>query len=91
MVKHTLTLQGDSLYVADKEYTVNRGVHIVAFGKAVLGMVRAAEDVLGEKIVGGIASVPIGMPDMLRKLNKRSVTRCLNDIFNCHFMIVVIL
>ena len=75
MVKNTLKLSGNTLCVADKEYRLNRGVYIVAFGKAVLGMVRSVEDILGERIVAGVASVPAGMPELLRKLNKRFATR----------------
>ena len=33
---------------------------VVAFGKAVLGMVEALETLLGDHIVGGVASVPRG-------------------------------
>ncbi len=33
---------------------------VAAFGKAVLGMVTALEDVIGEHIMEGVASVPMG-------------------------------
>ena len=33
---------------------------VVAFGKAVLGMVDALESILGDHIIGGVASVPSG-------------------------------
>ena len=33
---------------------------VVAFGKAVLGMVGALESILGGHIVSGVASVPVG-------------------------------
>ena len=35
-------------------------VKVVAFGKAVLGMVGALESILGGHIVSGVASVPVG-------------------------------
>ncbi|ELU09068.1 hypothetical protein CAPTEDRAFT_121863, partial [Capitella teleta] len=45
-------------------------VYIVAFGKAVLGMVRAAEDVLEDHIAEGIASVPVGSQEDMRRVGK---------------------
>ncbi len=33
---------------------------VVAFGKAVLGMVAGVESVIGDHIIEGVASVPIG-------------------------------
>lgn len=41
-------------------YTICSNVKVVAFGKAVLGMVEALETLLGDHIVGGVASVPRG-------------------------------
>ena len=35
-------------------------VKVVAFGKAVLGMVEAVETLLRDHIVSGVASVPVG-------------------------------
>ena len=35
-------------------------VKVIAFGKAVLGMVACLESLLGEHIVEGVASVPVG-------------------------------
>ena len=70
MVTKALQLDGNTLTVGEQTYELNHNVHVVAFGKAVIGMVRAAEDVLGEHIVGGIASVPAGIQDTLRSLGK---------------------
>lgn len=39
---------------------VYSNVKVVAFGKAVLGMLEALEELLGDHLVGGIASVPVG-------------------------------
>ncbi|OIR11276.1 MAG: hypothetical protein BEU05_00845 [Marine Group III euryarchaeote CG-Bathy2] len=44
------------------EWQLDRNVRLAAFGKAASGMVRAAEAILGEHIVAGIASVPVGTP-----------------------------
>jgi glycerate 2-kinase len=46
--------------VGDREYLLNHNVKVVAFGKAVLGMVGALESILGGHIVSGVASVPVG-------------------------------
>jgi len=70
MVAGALKRDGDRLAIGDRWYKLQHNVHIVAFGKAVIGMVRAAEDVLGDHIVGGIASVPWGMQDSLKQLEK---------------------
>ena len=45
---------------------------VVAFGKAVLGMVEALESLLGEHIVSGVASVPLGS---LERCSKRGKVR----------------
>ena len=61
MVEKAMKLDGNNLIIADRRYSLNRNVHIVAFGKAVIGMVKTAEDILGEHVVGGVASVPWGI------------------------------
>ena len=71
MVARALKISGDDLLVNGKTYRLDRNVHIVAFGKAVAGMVRAAEDVLGDHVVDGIASVPTGIVQSLRDSQRR--------------------
>jgi len=70
MVDNALKRDGDRLTVGDCWRTLRHNVHVVAFGKAVIGMVRAAEEALGDHIVGGIASVPWGIQDCLKQLGK---------------------
>ena len=70
MVKRVLQVHGNKFVVKGKEYHVNSNVYIAAFGKAVLGMVRAAEEVLQPHIVRGIASVPLGIQDTFHKAGK---------------------
>ena len=43
---------------------------VVAFGKAVLGMVEALEGLLGPHLIGGVASVPMGSVIQHRKNEK---------------------
>jgi len=70
MVDNALKRDGDRLKVGDSWHTLRHNVHVVAFGKAVIGMVRAAEEALGDHIVGGIASIPLGIQDSLKQLGK---------------------
>ncbi|EDO29481.1 predicted protein, partial [Nematostella vectensis] len=53
------------LRVQGSEYMVYKNVYVVAFGKAVLGMARAVEDVLGHNIIRGVASIPCGLQDAI--------------------------
>ena len=39
---------------------LSHNVHVVAFGKAVVGMIRATQDMLGEHIISVTASIPAG-------------------------------
>jgi glycerate-2-kinase len=57
-----LQRDGDRLWfpAIELEWQLDRNVRLAAFGKAAPGMVRAAETILGEHIVVGIASVPVG-------------------------------
>ncbi|PIK33843.1 putative glycerate kinase [Apostichopus japonicus] len=70
MVKEALTVKGDKLFVGDQVYKLKRNVHIAAFGKAVVGMVSAAEHCLGDHIVSGVASTPVGLKEALQNAGK---------------------
>ena len=62
---------GNKLIVDDREYTLNKNVYVVGFGKAVLGMARAVEDLVGQHLVEGAISVPVGSQQLLKSMNKR--------------------
>ena len=79
MVNRTLTLSGPQLEVGNRSYILNKNVYVAAFGKAVIGMVRAVEDVLGEHIVDGVASIPTGTQKTFRAMEMWYVC---NFIFN---------
>ncbi|XP_078678642.1 glycerate kinase-like [Branchiostoma floridae x Branchiostoma belcheri] len=66
MVHNTLKLSGNVLNVQDRSYMLNHNVHVVGFGKAVGGMIRAVEEEVGDHVVGGVASVPVGTQEALR-------------------------
>ena len=52
--------------MGDESYTLSKNVYVAAFGKAVVGMVRALEDLLGDHIVDGMASIRSGIIDALK-------------------------
>lgn len=66
MVKNNLLFHQNILSVKEREYAVDKNVSVVAFGKAVLGMAKAVDDILGDQIVRGVASIPVGLPDVIK-------------------------
>lgn len=66
MVKSNLLFHQNILTIKEREYAVDKNVSVVAFGKAVLGMAKAVDDILGDQIVRGVASVPVGLPDVIK-------------------------
>lgn len=49
-------------------------MRVVAFGKAVIGMITAVQELLGERIQSGIGVVPSGIRDDLLRHHKQSVS-----------------
>ncbi|RUS80656.1 hypothetical protein EGW08_011606 [Elysia chlorotica] len=62
-----------TLRVASREYLLRHNVHVVGFGKAVLGMARALEDSIGDHVVDGVVSIPVGSRDALEKAGLRDM------------------
>nr|KAG5697070.1 hypothetical protein BaRGS_001986 [Batillaria attramentaria] len=56
-----------TLTIKDKSYKLDHNVYVVGFGKAVMGMARAVEQILGDHIVSGILSVPRGQTESLQQ------------------------
>ncbi|NWQ95454.1 GLCTK kinase, partial [Burhinus bistriatus] len=70
MLKRAVKLQGDvcpQLLVKGRAFPVKRDLYLVGFGKAVLGMAAAAEEILGDHLVRGIISVPLGIQESLQR------------------------
>ncbi|NXL58644.1 GLCTK kinase, partial [Chordeiles acutipennis] len=70
MLKRAVKLQGDEcpqLLVKGRAFPVKRNLYLVGFGKAVLGMATAAEEILGDHLVRGIISVPLGIQESLQR------------------------
>jgi len=65
MIVKAITVEDGKLLVRGNSYTLRRNVYVAAFGKAVLGMIRAVEDIVGDHIVRGVASVPFGIQETL--------------------------
>uniref|UniRef100_A0A672VCA7 Glycerate kinase n=2 Tax=Strigops habroptila TaxID=2489341 RepID=A0A672VCA7_STRHB len=60
MLKRALKLQEDGcpqLLVEGRAFPVKRNLYLVGFGKAVLGMAAAAEEILGDHLVQGIINM----------------------------------
>ncbi|NWU50757.1 GLCTK kinase, partial [Dromas ardeola] len=76
MLKKAVKLQGDGcpqLLVKDKTFPVKRDLYLVGFGKAVLGMAAAAEEILGDHLVRGIINVPLGIQESLQRAGMQEV------------------
>ncbi|NXU55544.1 GLCTK kinase, partial [Turnix velox] len=70
MLRRAVKLQGDGcpqLLVKGQAFPVKRDLYLVGFGKAVLGMAAAAEEILGHHLVRGIISVPLGIQKSLQR------------------------
>ncbi|XP_077582231.1 glycerate kinase [Stigmatopora nigra] len=72
VVRESLSRQGDSVEVvgAGRTFRMENNVHVVGFGKAVLGMAAEAERILGEHLVRGVVSVPRGLQQALQEHGK---------------------
>ncbi|NXP23034.1 GLCTK kinase, partial [Scytalopus superciliaris] len=70
MMKRALKLQGGGcpqLLVRGQAFPLKRDLYLVGFGKAVLGMAAAAEEILGDHLVRGIITVPLGIKESLQQ------------------------
>ncbi|NXK59059.1 GLCTK kinase, partial [Sylvietta virens] len=70
MLKRALKLQGDGcpqLLVKGQAFPVKKDLYVVGFGKAVLGMAAAAEEILGDHLTRGIINVPLGIQESLQR------------------------
>ncbi|KAK1158657.1 glycerate kinase-like [Acipenser oxyrinchus oxyrinchus] len=70
MMRGSLALRGERLLVDGRSFAPTGNVHLVGFGKAVLGMAAVAERILGDHLVRGVVSVPHGIQEALRQASK---------------------
>ncbi|XP_074861317.1 glycerate kinase [Carettochelys insculpta] len=70
LLRRAMALKTDGsarLVVGDRAYPVRRNLYLVGFGKAVLGMAAAAEEILGHHLTQGVVSVPHGIQACLQQ------------------------
>ena len=70
LILNSLTVTNNELCVAGCSYTLKNNVYVVGFGKAVLGMAVAVDEVLNSHIQDGLLSVPLGSNSMVDEANK---------------------
>lgn len=73
MLHRTLSLDpgGRQLKVRDRSFQLRQNLYLVGFGKAVLGMAAAAEELLGQHLVQGVISVPRGISAAMEHAGKQ--------------------
>ncbi|XP_004676148.1 PREDICTED: glycerate kinase [Condylura cristata] len=65
--------EGGQLKVRDRSFQLRQNLYLVGFGKAVLGMAAAAEELLGHHLVQGVISVPRGIRATLERAGKQEM------------------
>ncbi|XP_032724124.1 glycerate kinase isoform X2 [Lontra canadensis] len=61
------------LKVRDRSFQLRQNLYLVGFGKAVLGMAAAAEELLGQHLVQGVISVPKGIRAAMEHSGKQEM------------------
>lgn len=67
VVRQSIERRDDSVVISGQKFTLKHNLHLVGFGKAVLGMAAEAERIVGDHLVKGIISVPHGIQQTLRQ------------------------
>ena len=70
VVRQSIERKEDSVTINGHKFTLKHNLHLVGFGKAVLGMAAEAERILGDHLVKGIISVPHGIQQTLQQHGK---------------------
>uniref|UniRef100_A0A8I3Q4N5 Glycerate kinase n=1 Tax=Canis lupus familiaris TaxID=9615 RepID=A0A8I3Q4N5_CANLF len=75
MLHRALSLDPSSglLKVRDRSFQLRQNLYLVGFGKAVLGMAAAAEELLGQHLVQGVISVPKGIRAAMERAGKQEM------------------
>ncbi|CAL8381499.1 unnamed protein product [Boreogadus saida] len=66
VVRRGVERKDDSLVIDGRTFALRNNLHLVGFGKAVLGMAAEAERIAGDHLVKGVISVPHGIQETLR-------------------------
>ncbi|XP_006892315.1 PREDICTED: glycerate kinase [Elephantulus edwardii] len=64
---------GKQLKVRDRSFQLRNNLYLVGFGKAVLGMAAAAEELLSRHLVQGVISIPRGIRAAVEHAGKREM------------------
>ncbi|KAL6111968.1 glyctk [Pungitius sinensis] len=70
VVRQSIERKEDSVVISGQQFTLKHNLHLVGFGKAVLGMAAEAERILGDHLVKGVISVPHGIQQTLQQHGK---------------------
>ncbi|XP_072928736.1 glycerate kinase-like isoform X1 [Hemitrygon akajei] len=73
IIKNNISMEGERLLVQRQSFRVHKNVHLVGFGKAVMGMAAAVEPILGDHLVQGVISVPLGIQNDLQLTGKKDM------------------
>ncbi|XP_066101926.1 glycerate kinase [Saccopteryx bilineata] len=75
MMHRALSLDPSSgqLKVRDRSFRLQQNLYLVGFGKAVLGMAAAAEELLGQHLVQGVISIPKGIRAAVERTGKQEM------------------
>ncbi|XP_067908164.1 glycerate kinase [Heterodontus francisci] len=73
MIKNNVRIEGERLMIQNQCFPVHKNVYLVGFGKAVLGMAAAVEEILGDHLLQGVISVPLGIQRILRLAGKEDM------------------
>ncbi|KAM9859802.1 glycerate kinase isoform 2-T6 [Aulostomus maculatus] len=70
VVRRSIEHKEDSMIINGHKFPLKQNLHLVGFGKAVLGMAAEAERIIGDHLVRGVISVPHGIQQTLRQHGK---------------------
>ncbi|XP_074500616.1 glycerate kinase [Sebastes fasciatus] len=70
VVRQSIERKEDSVVINGHKFTLKHNLHLVGFGKAVLGMATEAERIMGDHLVRGVISVPHGIQQTLKQHGK---------------------
>lgn len=70
VVRQSIERKDDIVIIDGNQLTLKNNLHLVGFGKAVLGMAAEVERILDDHLVQGVISVPHGIQQTLRQHGK---------------------
>lgn len=71
VIRQSVDRKDDSVIIDGHKFSLGHNLHLVGFGKAVLGMAAETERIMGDHLVKGVISVPQGIQQNLQQHGKR--------------------